>query len=109
MLISVALMSFVTGVAIGFAIFSIEEGPDEGKNLAECQIEDYRYVNILGKCYYIEKKMLSFYEAVENCKIPFGRKHSGKLFEPKSFEQNNQVHTAAKNHLISHHTWLNNK
>ena len=51
--------------------------------------------------------MLNFNDAEANCKTQFGGKRSGKLFEPRTVKQNNQVHSAAHHYLKKHNTWLN--
>ena len=50
---------------------------------------------ILGKCYYFEQLRLDAYDAQENCGQKFPNA-SGKLFEPKTLEENKQVYNTFK-------------
>merc|ERR1711934_1288804 len=53
--------------------------------------------HILGRCYYFEATLMTFDEAVENCKTIFGSP-GGRLFEPRNSVVNDAV---AKKGLIN--------
>ena len=70
-----------------------------------CPEEDPNYHLINGKCYYLEKTNLSWEKAKDSCKDKF--LPAGKLFEPKSWEENSMVFNFTKLHIRD--TWTNSK
>ena len=59
-------------------------------------------MHLNGACYYIEKQLLGFSEARDNCQIGFG---NGKLFEPKDKDTHDYVVAAAQG-ILSQGYWL---
>ena len=50
-------------------------------------------VHLNGACYYVEKQLLGFSEARDNCQNGFG---NGKLFEPRDKDTHDSVVAAAQ-------------
>ena len=57
----------------------------------ECLKLGDTYTFILGKCYYVEIKLLNYTDSMVNCQNQFGSNHTGKLFEPRDLATNNLV------------------
>ena len=59
-------------------------------------------VRLNGACYYVEKQLLGFSEARDNCQNGFG---NGKLFEPRDKDTHDSVVAAAQG-ITSQNYWL---
>ena len=68
-----------------------------------CPEDDPNYHLVNGKCYYLEKTDLTWEKAKDSCKDKF--LPAGKLFEPKSWEENVMVLNFTKHHISD--TWTN--
>ena len=68
-----------------------------------CPEDDPNYHLVNNKCYYFEKNELSWEKAKDGCKDKF--LPAGKLFEPKSWEENLMVYNFTKHHIRD--TWTN--
>ena len=63
------------------------------------------YTFILGKCYFVEINQFNYTDAMVNCQIQFGSKHTGKLFEPRDLATNDEVIDYAQG-LRNNRFWL---
>ena len=67
-------------------------------------------IKINNVSYFVQRKSLSYYDAVENCKHVFGPNTLGKIFEPRDFDTATEVLTRSlvtlSEDYLSSHIWL---
>ena len=69
-----------------------------------CPTEGFQYKKIDGKCFYFEKKKLSYFDAKANCKEKLSLYGQGKLFEPNTRAVNDKIAQMFKS-LFGSMTW----
>ena len=61
------------------------------KHKHTCPTEKSEYKKINGRCFYFEKKTLSYNDAKENCREKLIWSGQGKLFEPSTLAENDKI------------------